>query len=424
MSDQIFARKVKLEVNPETERILDGQSRICNWLFNHLLQMCDDDFEMGKPRQLLQGRNLRNQVPLLKQEFPFLKAVHASPLKNVALRLKQSFKDFFQIQERGKPHFRSWKDDWFSLQFEDKRTGWKLDGRNLQISLGTGIDRKRHSVKVKLAEPLKLAKSHSIKGMRLIKEDEQFVAVFTIQDQAKARKPISRSIFIDPNCKNLAVAIDSEGKSIEFSRLPMTKFFDNQIDQLKSKRDKCKKKSLFVPTGGKGFWKPSKRWQRVNRAIRKLRRAKREQTKQCFFTTANWIARNFDAVAFGDWSPSLETATQKTMHRSMLNQTMIAQFRRITDWVMQRSGKTFIEVDERNSTATCCKCGDFEKKSPEIREFTCKNCSAHLSRDINAAVNHGLKSGLLPGSGWQEWNLSIPDQIVHWNPWDCQWQIN
>jgi len=37
MTDTI-GYKVLLEVDAEPERILDGQSKTCNWLYNHLLE--------------------------------------------------------------------------------------------------------------------------------------------------------------------------------------------------------------------------------------------------------------------------------------------------------------------------------------------------------------------------------------------------
>ena len=105
--NQFFARRIPLIVNDQEGRELDGQSRICNWLYNHLLSLANEDFDLGKPRKLMSSRNLRDLIPELKEEHPFLKAVHASPLKNTAVRLKQSFQDFFKLAERGHPKFRS-----------------------------------------------------------------------------------------------------------------------------------------------------------------------------------------------------------------------------------------------------------------------------------------------------------------------------
>ena len=59
----------------------------------------------------------------------------------------------------------------------------------------------------------------------------------------------------------------------------------------------------------------------------------------------------------------------------------------------EKEGKYYIEVNEKNTTKECCICGDREKKDPNVREFTCKNCGTKLKRDINSAVNIGKKAG-------------------------------
>jgi len=61
----IFNRSVEIIFNKEDQLILDGQSKICNWLYNHLLEMVKNDKVSG----LLAGRNLRNEIPKLKVEF-------------------------------------------------------------------------------------------------------------------------------------------------------------------------------------------------------------------------------------------------------------------------------------------------------------------------------------------------------------------
>ena len=89
--------KLQLEAEEKTFRITDGLSRICNWLFNHLLDVANglkEDFKAaGTPdsaKTVYSKRGLRNLVPRLKKEFPFLNTVHSSPLKNAALRLSDA----------------------------------------------------------------------------------------------------------------------------------------------------------------------------------------------------------------------------------------------------------------------------------------------------------------------------------------------
>lgn len=129
----ILARKIRLEVTPSVAALLNGQSKIANWLYNHLLEKANglraqyratQDTEIGLT--LYSKRGLRDLIPDLKQEHPFLRTVYSSPLKNAALRLSRAIGEY-QKSRRGEregreanwPHFRSWGRDWFSLEYDE-----------------------------------------------------------------------------------------------------------------------------------------------------------------------------------------------------------------------------------------------------------------------------------------------------------------
>jgi putative transposase len=85
---------LKLVINPieEDTAVLDGQSRICNWLYNHLVEkasllrgeFCETQ-NSDTAKTLYTKRGLRNLLPKIKEEKPFLKVVHSSPLKNTEI---------------------------------------------------------------------------------------------------------------------------------------------------------------------------------------------------------------------------------------------------------------------------------------------------------------------------------------------------
>ena len=116
-----FAVKLPLFVEPSVALSLDGQSRILNWAYNHLLEIANTKKEEWKKSQdpelgkLIYTKNgLRDLLPSLKEEKPFLQAVHSVPLKNAALRLSQSIQAFQDDRKkpkkdqigRGWPKFR------------------------------------------------------------------------------------------------------------------------------------------------------------------------------------------------------------------------------------------------------------------------------------------------------------------------------
>jgi putative transposase len=124
--------KIGLEVTQAQAAILDSQSKIANWLYNKLLETANDLRQQYRaaPDQerrdqiglvLYTERGLRNLIPGLKREHPFLKVVYSSVLKNAALRLSKAIRDY-QDGKHGRranqvnwPTFRAWKRSWFSL---------------------------------------------------------------------------------------------------------------------------------------------------------------------------------------------------------------------------------------------------------------------------------------------------------------------
>jgi putative transposase len=121
--------KIKLTLDEADARVLDGQSKIINWLYNHLLEQANklrteyiasQDKKLGLT--LYSKRGLRNLIPEIKKSHPFLKSVHSSPLKNGALRLSESIMRFQKEKSKGKrgwPRFRSWRQRFFSLLYDE-----------------------------------------------------------------------------------------------------------------------------------------------------------------------------------------------------------------------------------------------------------------------------------------------------------------
>ena len=78
MPKENLVLKLRIEADPQTISELDGQSRICNWLYNHLLEksleLKREFIQSGNPeasKTLYTERGLRNELPKLKEEHPF-----------------------------------------------------------------------------------------------------------------------------------------------------------------------------------------------------------------------------------------------------------------------------------------------------------------------------------------------------------------
>jgi len=420
--------KIQLGTTVEAGHFLDSQSKKCNWLYNQLLEranelkaqfIASDGRDSAAAKTVYSKTGLRNLVPRLKAENPFLKTVYSSPLKNAALRLTSAITEY-QKSRRGEranghevewPHFRKWKKKWFSLLYDEPWKGYKLAGRQLTLSFGQNETGKQYQTVVTLTESLPFDKSQ-VKQLRITKDIGTFYAVFTVEVESKQKTNIAlpsglKAAYLDPNHKNLAYLVDTLGNGIEIDNMPTLKLIDRRIDEVKSKRDSCLRQSQRVEFGRDDgsvhrHWEPSRRWIRYNDALHRLYRLRREQTKTFLFTLANELYRRYDVLGIGDYTPhggGLNTG----MRRSMNNQSLIGRFKKILAWVAEREGKTFIELSEYKTTKVCHDCSfDVPGGIPtEIRAWDCPKCGTHHLRDENSARNGlaRLLEILLPGSG-------------------------
>lgn len=247
-------------------------------------------------------------------------------------------------------------------------------------------------MQVELANELPYAPGY-VKQLRIVKEIGKFYAVFSIRRNTVKPKRVERIIALDPNHKNLAYGVSTDGQAIEIENMPNLKTLDWRIDELKAKRDHCKRKSRLITHIRENgsihrHWEPSRRWRRYNQALDKLYKLRREQTKTYTYTVANALCRQYDLIAVGDYTPHGGGITTG-MRRAMNNQSLIGRFKLAMKWTAEKSGKQYVEFNERGTTRTCSCCGHVVEGgiSLEIREWVCPSCHSTHIRDENAAIN-------------------------------------
>jgi putative transposase len=443
-----LALKIALEVDKETEKILDGQSKILNWLYNHLLEKANKmrAYYVEKPSEevakiLYTERGLRDLVPEIKLEFPFLKTLYSSPVKNAALRLSLAIRSY-QDGKKGRrknqvswPKYRSWKKRWFSLQYDEPWKGYSVEAKSLKLQLGISVEGKRISVDLKLRESLSI-EAKRVKQLRIVKEAGSFFAVFTIEKEVVEQRGIKslssyvpiKIIALDPNHKNLAYGVGSDSKAFEIENFQNLKKIENRIDYLKSKRDKCNRYSKLVEYKREDgsvhkHYEPSRQWKYFNNKLEKAYQVRREQTKTYLYTIANQLCKNYDVIGCGDYCPRGGGITTP-MRRSMNNESLIGRFKEVLAWVATRSGKLYLEYEEKGTTRTCHLCNYVAKEGIplDIREWICPKCTTFHIRDENAAQN-GLslvfdklslpRSGHVPVRIQERWTWKVLPSGVH-----------
>lgn len=391
--------KTELILDESNSLVLDGQSRICNWLYNHLLELSINDYkESGNTLNLASGYNARNyMVNELKPKYKFLGSLFSRVSNATAMRINTSYKKFFK-EKKGFPKFKSWKKQWFSLVYDDiENGGIKLIDKELTLSLGKNEEGKRLYVKGKLKQTLKYKGEFKLKTLTITKKQNKFFVSISIELEKKKEITTDKSkwIVIDPNHKNFFVGLNYKGEAIEFKNANCFKYFDKEIDYVKSMLDLCKKEKTEKIDDKYVKIKGSKKYYRYLKVLNDLYNKRQEQIKHVLYRLANWLNKEYDFIGIGDYVPSTETAIYDNMHRSMLNQSYIGYFRRILKEVCEKSYKIYKELDERNTTKRCNFCGDMEKHLPDERIFTCKKCGKTIYRDLNSCFNFAINEEFL-----------------------------
>lgn len=463
-NELIVNDKIELYVTQSTADVLNGQSDICNWVYNKLLETAINDYAKGNELKLTSNFNLRDyMVRVLKEEYPFLKTVYSSVLKNSALRLKNTFDGLFK-EKKGFPKFRKQKNKWFSLEYEESFVGYKIKDNVLTISLGTDKDDNR--LKAHMVLSRKLREYTKMKTLRICYEHGRYYAVFTVvvgkkdkvKDVTEARK---RWCSIDPNHKNNFVMLDYKGETFELSNNTFVQHIDKQIDAL---NDELKEARKYKDDVKEAEYKKEKNGEKVEELLKavddlkyldgysssaelvnltilletatkksdikkyfkglknsdldksfvsKIKKLyglymkRREQIKAFCYRVAHWLYKRYDYVCYGDYVPSGKVAPYRNMFVKMVQQDCVGQLRRTVSMCSVKFGKYFTKVDESYSTKNCCVCGDAEHKEPNIRIFTCKQCGTEIVRDVNSCVNHAYRDNLLPRTGHETIDLSI-----------------
>jgi putative transposase len=420
----VFVRRIKLLPDKEEARTLDGQSRKCCWLYNCLKEKADSlrqeyvrHQSNDVARTLYSKRGLRNLVPGIKKTNSFLNLVYSSPLKNTALRLSKSI-GAYQASAKGQrpgpriawPQFHKWKQEWFSLEYDEPNKGFRFRDGTLELSLGKDANKKQLKLVVPLSESAPELKK--ARNLRVVKEGTDYWAVVTIKRALPKPKPIVKAVALDPNIKNFAYGVGTEGRAFCIANAPGLKALDLRIDNIKQHRDNCKRKSILMEVPHENghvtrYWRPSRRWHRYDMALKRAEQKRRDQSKHFLFCAANKLCREYDLIGIGDFAPEQhDTGLGKKANRQIKNRSLLGRFKPILLWVALRSGKTAMVYDETGTTRTCNICHTIVEGGipPHIRTWTCKRCHTTHDRDENAAQN-GLERILrarnlnLPRSG-------------------------
>jgi putative transposase len=196
-------------------------------------------------------------------------------------------------------------------------------------------------------------------------------------------------VAFDPGIKSLATGVNDRGRFYHIGGFKGYRWYNKQLDKIRSKRDRCKKKS--------------RRYIYLSKVYKRVSERKRNKQRDCLHKASYLIAGKLAerAVVIGDLSQrqmvikKQEHETRKERNKRRLRNRLV-----YNDWGLYgfaqmlahkclRFGKELSIIDERDTTKMChvCKC----KQDMPLwkRTYRCENenCGLVMDRDENSAVN-------------------------------------
>lgn len=374
--------KYRIYPTKAQETQLDQQLELCRWVYNKTLETRKNAYEQdGKS---VSYYDTKKMLPIWKEEKPSLKSVHSMVLQDVTMRVELAYQAFFRRvkagDDPGYPRFRGYG-RYDSITFPQYGNGVRLDGNTLILS-------KIGSVKVKLHR--ELCGTPKTVCVRRSSTGKWFVTFACVCESERLSDEPKR-IGVDVGLKTFATLSNGE-------KIANPRFFKKEQDALA----KAQRKMSKLAKGTAERIKTRKVVSRIHERITNKRTDFAHQQSRKLVNTYGVIV--FEKLAVVDMMSNHTQVFGNKLNKSIADVawSQLAQF---TAYKAEDAGRLFLQVDPRNTSKKCSRCGSIVPKDLGVRIHDCPHCGLVLDRDHNAAIN-------ILALGLQSVNAGSPDEVV------------
>ncbi len=208
-------------------------------------------------------------------------------------------------------------------------------------------------------------------------------------------------VAFDLGIKTLATGVNEQGRVYHIGGFKGGQWYNKQLDKIRAKRDKCKKKS--------------RRYIYLSKVYKRVAQKKRNKQRDSLHKASHLISHTLveRTVVVGDlsqrqmvmkevlksWPNAAVAATlrvragkkhrerNKALNRAVFNDWGLYTFTQMLVYKCQLSGKELVFLDERNTSKMCSGCSALQPMPLYKRTYCCGNCGLVMDRDENSAVN-------------------------------------
>ncbi|MBV9708054.1 MAG: transposase [Chloroflexi bacterium] len=368
----LIAKKIRLEVSSQDAATLEWMQGKCRALYNWWVM------KLRNGEKWPGWQEAKKTLQESKQHDPELCLVYGKLLQEVYFRLDGAMKAFFRRVKNGeKPGFPRVRPrhNFFTLIYPAMYI--QVEGKAFRLPTGGKGKNKRYpDVVAKLREEAPTG----YKEVAISRDGQgHYYASFVheIKEETHEQEGV---VAFDLGVKTLAVGVNEQGRFYHIGGFKGNRWYNKQLDKLRSKRDKCKKKS--------------RRYKHLSRVYKRVSEKKRNKQQDCLHKASHLIAHTLveRTVVVGDLSQRQmvskeHQARNKHLNRAVYNEWGVYSFVQMLRYKCLLYGKQLVVLDERDTSKTCSRCGNKQAMPLWKRTYHCNECGLIMDRDENSAVN-------------------------------------
>ncbi|HJT59934.1 MAG TPA: transposase [Ktedonobacteraceae bacterium] len=397
----LLCKKIRIEVSPRDAEALEFMQAKCRGLYNWWVMKLrnGERWNLNRAKKSLQES---------KEYDPELRFVYGKLLAKVYFRLDGAMQGFFRRVAAGeKPGFPRFKPhhQFFTLCYPAMYL--KVQGNTIILPTGGGgraWGPKRyenivaHLTEVPPEQFCEVAVSRDARGTYYCSfvyvdaaEQHPHETLKTGQQHKRhgLPHPIRQEgiVAFDLGIKTLATGYTDQGRFYHIGGFKGYRYYNKQLDKIRSKRDKCKKKS--------------RRYIYLSQVYKRVSEQKRHKQQDCLHKASHLIAHRLAerAVVIGDLSQRQmvtnkqeqetpkERKKRQIRNRLVYNDWGLSGFVQMLTYKCLRFGKELYSISERDTSKTCHRCGHAQPMPLYQRVYRCPNCGLVMDRDENSAIN-------------------------------------
>ena len=339
----LLAKKIRLEVSEQDAATLEMMQGKCRGLYNWWVMRLRDGERWN-------WQDAKKTLAQSRSFDPDLDQVYGKLLAEVYFRLEKAMQAFFRRVKSGEtpgfPRVRP-RHHFFTLCYPAMYV--KVEDHTVFLPTGGGRGKKDKPFPT-IAAGLTETPPLGYKEVAISRDARGYYHASFVYPVQEAEQQAGQVVAFDLGIKTLATGVNEQGRIYHIGGFKGHQWYNRQLDKIRSKRDRCQKKS--------------RRSLHLSQVYQRVSQQKRNKRRDCLHKASHLIAHRLveRTVVIGDLSQRQMVTKEhaehlKALHRSVYNDWGLYAFAQMLTYKCLLAGKALVLLDERETSKTCSGCG-------------------------------------------------------------------